>query len=920
MAGTATSPDGTRRQEAGRRAYLRRRLGLARAALLWEQAWPACWPVLSVAGVALAVALFDLLPGLPGWLHALILAAFAAALAVALGRAAGALRAPGANAARRRLERASGLAHRPLAVLDDSPAVGADDAVGQALWQTHRARAAAALRRLRVGVPAAGLARRDRWGLRGALALILIVAAVDAGPDAPARLARALAPDFRGLGGAGAALDVWITPPAYTGLAPIVLAAARRPAPPPMAAGERAHPDPGQGASAVPGPATAAATGGEDGAAGGGSGAAGTATVAVPVGSALLAQVSGGGGAPVLGVGGDTIAFTRVAPDAYRARAVIESDGPIAVTQRHGEIAAWDVAVIADAAPTVALARPPSATERGVLRLDYVAGDDYGLTGLAAVIRRPGTAGAAPPAQVETPSGGEPGGGTGGEPGGEPGGETGLAIPLALPRVAPREVESTAYHDLTAHPWAGLEVTLWLEARDAIGQRGRSAPVAVTLPEREFHHPVARAIIKERKRLSRDAGAPGTVTRSVAGSVAGAVARAVARAVPRAVARALSAIARAPQRFGHDAVVFLSLRVAARRLLGDPAGDAIAEVQALLWDTALRVEDGNLSLAERELREIERALREALAEGGGEAEIERLLEELRAAMDRYLDALARRLEQTGAGQEDMEFAAPSARTIGREELRGLIDRARELARTGDREAARELLSQLQNLLENLRVARPPGGEAAQARQAMEGLRALIDRQRELLDETFRRARRKLARGPGRPPPADDADSDARAAGAQETLRRDLGELMLRLGEMLGRIPGPLGRAEGAMREATGALEQGAPRRAVRPQARALDQLQQGAQGAGDALMEQLQERAGQGQGPMAIPGGTGAGRDPLGRPLPGYGGWAAGAVRVPDEMEIKRAREILDELRRRAGEMDRLPRERDYIERLLPRF
>jgi hypothetical protein len=37
-------------------------------------------------------------------------------------------------------------------------------------------------------------------------------------------------------------------------------------------------------------------------------------------------------------------------------------------------------------------------------------------------------------------------------------------------------------------------------------------------------------------------------------------------------------------------------------------------------------------------------------------------------------------------------------------------------------------------------------------------------------------------------------------------------------------------------------------------------------------------------------------------------------------MEMQRAREILQELRRRAGEIDRPQFERDYIDRLLRRF
>ena len=49
------------------------RLGLARGALAWEQIWPALWPAVGVAGLFIAIALFNVLPSLGGWLHALVL-------------------------------------------------------------------------------------------------------------------------------------------------------------------------------------------------------------------------------------------------------------------------------------------------------------------------------------------------------------------------------------------------------------------------------------------------------------------------------------------------------------------------------------------------------------------------------------------------------------------------------------------------------------------------------------------------------------------------------------------------------------------------------------------------------------------------------------------------------------------------------
>jgi hypothetical protein len=45
-----------------------------------------------------------------------------------------------------------------------------------------------------------------------------------------------------------------------------------------------------------------------------------------------------------------------------------------------------------------------------------------------------------------------------------------------------------------------------------------------------------------------------------------------------------------------------------------------------------------------------------------------------------------------------------------------------------------------------------------------------------------------------------------------------------------------------------------------------------------------------------------------------------GGVKIPEEGAVQRAREILDELRRRSGQLDRRRLELEYINRLLQRF
>ena len=137
----------------------------------------------------------------------------------------------------------------------------------------------------------------------------------------------------------------------------------------------------------------------------------------------------------------------------------------------------------------------------------------------------------------------------------------------------------------------------------------------MVLPERIFQHPVARAIIDQRKALVSDPSS---------------------RAV---VSRALMAIAGVPQHYHEDSVVFLGLKIGSARLARDPSAAAIDSVQALLWDTALRIEDGKLSLVERELRALQQRLQDALANQAPDAEIEKLIRELQQAIDRYLEAM-----------------------------------------------------------------------------------------------------------------------------------------------------------------------------------------------------------------------------------------------------------------------------------------
>ena len=118
------------------------------------------------------------------------------------------------------------------------------------------------------------------------------------------------------------------------------------------------------------------------------------------------------------------------------------------------------------------------------------------------------------------------------------------------------------------------------------------------------------------------------------------------------------------------------------------------------------------------------------------------------------------------------------------------------------------------------------------------------------------------------------------------------------------------------------------RSCVRGSAPCLATLLIGCAGAFFGSTENRQQQGGQdqGQGPgRGRPGRQGQARadnntDPLGRPLRGRDYGDDVTVKVPGEIDVQRARRILEELRKRLADPARPQLELDYIERLLKDF
>ncbi|MEQ9362112.1 MAG: DUF4175 family protein, partial [Rhodospirillales bacterium] len=391
--------------------------------------------------------------------------------------------------------------------------------------------------------------------------------------------------------------------------------------------------------------------------------------------------------------------------------------------------------------------------------------------------------------------------------------------------------------------------------------------------------------------------------------------------------------------------------MAGARLLHSGVKDAeIASVQKLLWDTALRIEDGDFAVAERELLDLQDKVMQAMREGADSKEVQRLMEQLRQALDEYLKALTEQM--TRQDLKDLPAFDPNMQSLQSRDLQDMLDRARELAKNGAMDAARQMLAQLQKALDQIRrgmaMAPQEQQQMTEAKRLMDGLRELTERQRGLLDETFQRAQKdrltprgrqgpegamplqqegepgqgerrpgqgpqqgqgeKPGEGPGKgqgeqpqqarpggtPRPGMGGDPNMQGRAQQEALRRALGELMLQMDEMLGNIPSEMGQAERAMREASRALGKGQPGNAVPNQTEALEHLQKSQDQMSQKMAQQFGPQLGLRPGPQGQRR-PGQGQDPFGRGSGGaFGASVDGDVDVPSRMEMRRAREILE--------------------------
>jgi uncharacterized protein (TIGR02302 family) len=554
---------------------------------------------------------------------------------------------------------------------------------------------------------------------------------------------------------------------------------------------------------------------------------------------------------------------------ALTAEATLGRPTTIVVTDGNSELARWPVVLLPDTPPTLTLTEKPATDAKGNLTLKWQGKDDYGLRKITG--------------EVELAD----------EQDGQVGFESnGIflfdapELKFALRRGNSKDEKGTSRFDLAKHPWAGFNVTLNMTAEDGAGQQGKLAPVTFKMPERVFVRPLPRALIEQRRELVLY---PERATH---------------------VSQLIDALNLYPDGLfeGHTPSIMMGA-ISSRLRNASGYGD-IHDAMDMMWTLAVKLEEGSLSDLRAELKSLKEELEKALREGAPKERIAELMDKLKGAMNKYLDALRDEAEKRAA-EGGPQPKTGEGKSVSREDLEKMLKDMQEMSKGGNNDMAQQMLDELDKLLQNLQ----PGGQDQQAGgdsemdNMMQGLGDMMRKQQRLMDETQRmpgQGQQEGQQGEGGDKPGDGKGLAER----QQQLQKQLDGLRGKGGKNQS-----LDDANRAMGDAGEALKNGDKETALQKQGEAMDGLRKGAQ----KLAEEMRKN-GQGQKSGDARDGEGRGNqdDPLGRPRATHNPDDGPDKNIlPNEQAMQRAREILETLRAKANERGLSDQEKAYIDRLL---
>lgn len=592
----------------------------------------------------------------------------------------------------------------------------------------------------------------------------------------------------------------------------------------------------------------------------------------LPTGTRLQLRLYGEPGALIVA---ETVSGRTQVPAASQASHdfTVATSGKLAIEGAHGR--EWQIIATPDGAPSVTPAASIGREADGRFKQKFSAKDDYGITkgqvsialDLAAVDRRYGLKTA--PESIAP-----------------------VVLDLPLPVKGSRaDIKTTLVDDLSQSVLANLPVTLTYAVTDAAGQTGTAEPLHLVLPGKRFFDPLADALIEMRRDLLWSRSNATTAT------------------------EILKAVSNRPEGFITNQDAFKRLRAVIKRLdteaktLTPKARDEIA---AELWDISLMIEDGDLTNAKDRLQRAQDRLAEAIRKGASPEEIQKLMDEMRDALNDYMREEAKKAPQDPNDETSPQQQGP---TITQDQIQQMLDKLQQLMEQGKTAEAADLMQQLQDLLNNMKVTQGDGqGQGGPGQQAMKDLGDTLRDQQGLSDDAFRDLQ------DGQENPSPDGKSLAQR---QQDLRDRLD------GMKNGKLPGEgsekgdagkqkLDDAGRAMNDAERALREGNLPGALDKQAEAMDAMREGMRDFGDALAQENRKEGATTEGQDFAQADPNGNRDPLGRENSARIGSDKNLLQGEDV--YRHAQELLDEIRKRSGDQARPDSERNYLKRLLDLF
>ncbi len=857
--------------------------------MLLERLWIKLWAPFVVISLFLIFTLFHVWPLLSPLMHRLALALFAMGF-IASFYPLLSLRLAKDKEALKRLDKNSTLPHQPAQAFKDrlEPNLsGMSNSQTEAIWLQFKNRLVEKIKQLKVRPPQPETYKQDPYALRMVLMLIVACGLFFQSGNIQSLIANAVTlPPM--INTSALRVDAWVTPPSYTGKAPILIA------------------DGSKNSKTINSNKSADETNNTN------------PVFTAPENSTLTIRINGTEAKHVeVESLNQQIKSTKETPSKKVAQKQaskpiktkefhlkLTKNGPVKLTIDTIPLKDWRFEITPDNPPIIGLVELPAPAQSRALKLKYRVVDDYGVIEAKAHVKEIFQKDKAKTTILNEEE----------RPLGAP-----IEYPLNLSEQGTKSSEDTTYKDLTDHPWAGLPITLYLSATDEGENSSNSPEINIVLPEYKFTKPIAKNIIRLRKQLIM------TPSESPL------------------LAELLYTLLNDKKPFEKDLTLYLGLKVTANRLLSAQARQEKEDISKLLYQLARHAEDGDLSAAERELRTAQEELRKALQENASAKEIQKRIDNLRKALQKYMQALAKQQQKNQNEQAQNQNTPPNQRNMSPEDFEQMLKTIEELSKSGAKDLANQMLSQLQNMLENLQTGKNQNQQQQnRAAKNLEELGKILQEQQRLMDKTFEQNRKQNRRAGERNQSqqrnAQQGNQSQKQNGQpqgnngleqqQQALRQQLQKLMRELekarqagkqgqkglgqkGQQNRRQNGsPLENADRAMQRAEELLKGNDLGNALSQEGQALDQLRKGMQ----QMAKDMQGMSGNGGGKKS------AGKDPLGRNQGAKGMDTSESTKVPDKIDIQRAREILRNLQNKLSDPNRPAPEIDYIERLLKRF